>query len=80
MPEYGLIVISNNNLYGLINWKGQVILPCVLSDVYYSSSSGESKAYMEHDGVKYEIVKYLEENSNGSLERYTKDNDIFSEN
>ena len=80
VPEYGLIVFGKDGAYGLINWKGESTIAFALSAVYYVETVGEQKAYMESEGMEYDIINYLGEYE-GIIQRYETSNedDIFSD-
>lgn len=69
--EYGLFVLKKGDKYGLTNWEGQQIIGFSLSSVYFSNETGEKRAYMEADGKKYDIVKYLDDN--GTIKKYEQE-------
>lgn len=71
IQEYGLFVLKKGEKYGLINWEGQKIIGFSLSSVYFSNETGERRSYMEADGKKYDIVKYLDDN--GTIKKYEQE-------
>lgn len=62
IKEYGIIVLKKDNQYGLVNWKGRLIIDFVISSIYYSNETGEKRAYLESAEKKYDIVQLLSDN------------------
>lgn len=76
VPEYGLIVLEKDGMYGLVNWKGEERIQFLLSSIYYYNGTGEKKILMESDGMQYDLIEILE---NNGIERYEAEEDIFSD-
>lgn len=78
IPQYELIVIGQDDKYGLVNSQGNVLMEPVLDSIYSITSSGEENYYMtltrqeEQNGrlvdvqETFDLDEYLDANLGGS--------------
>lgn len=68
IPSYKAIVVGkekevNNKKtkeYAIYDYKGEQIIPCRLSNVYFITNAGVNTYYMEYEGHTLDVEKYIE--------------------
>ena len=63
IPDYNLIVVSQNKKYALVNSTGSMVIRPVLDDVYMTISSGKKYYYMNANDRKINIEEFLDSQS-----------------
>ena len=66
IPKQELIVVKNDNNYGIITKTGKVFIRPVLTRVYLENEDGTDKYYMIYNDKKVDIEKYYENNKGTS--------------
>lgn len=69
IPSYKAIVVGKKKTdnktekiqYGIYDYKGNEIVPCVLDNAYSITNNGVSTYYMEHNGQTINIEEYIEQ-------------------
>ena len=69
IEDYKSLIVQKDEYYGILNYKGETLIPCALTDVYYKISSGKkvyNMTYLENtmDVLDYLKEKYIKENAN----------------
>lgn len=59
LPKYEAIVVKKNDLYGIVNSKGEKLIAPYLTFVYSEQSNGITEDYMEYIGQKLKVSDYL---------------------
>ena len=59
MPQYEGIVVSRNNVYGLIDSEGKTLLPIALQSIYSITSEGEETYYMLYNNQLMNVIDYI---------------------
>ena len=59
LPKYEAIVVKKNDLYGIVNSKGEQLIAPYLTFVYSEQSNGITEDYMEYIGQKLKVSDYL---------------------
>ena len=60
IPKYELIVVKDNDLYGIYKSNGEQIIKTALSTVYSVTSKGEENYYMIADEETFDVIEYIE--------------------
>lgn len=79
VPEYEGIVVKKNEFYGLIDSKGEQLLPVVLKSIYSTTSAGEETYYMVYNEQVINVITYIEtyvkpKNNNSNLNNSQQNN------
>ena len=59
VPQYEGIVVSRNNVYGLIDSEGKTLLPIALQSIYSITSEGEETYYMLYNNQLMNVIDYI---------------------
>ena len=59
VPQYEGIVVSKNNVYGLIDSEGKTLLPIALQSIYSITSEGEENYYMLYNNQLMNVIDYI---------------------
>ena len=68
IPNYKAIVVGKEKEidskktkeYAIYDYKGEQIIPCRLSNVYFITNAGVNTYYMEYEGHTLDVEKYIE--------------------
>lgn len=60
VPKYNAIVVSKDGKYGLIDTRGNLILPCGADAIYSKTASGETTYYMLVQQNEVDLIDYLD--------------------
>lgn len=60
VPEYEGIVVKQGELYGLVDSKGNELLPAVLTSIYSTTSAGEETYHMIYNNQEMNVITYIE--------------------
>lgn len=60
IPNYNIVVVSQNNKYALINSSGKIVVQPVLDDVYMTINSGKKYYYMNVNNQIINIEEWLD--------------------
>ena len=60
IPSYEAIVICKDKLYGLVDSTGKELIPCALTSVYTTITSGIEDYYMIYNGETKDVIEYLD--------------------
>lgn len=74
VPKYEGIVIKSGNLYGIIDSKGEELIPTVVKSIYSTTSAGETNYYMISGEQVINVIDYIEKYVLPEQQRI-KDND-----
>lgn len=69
IPSYKAIVVGKEKEidkkktteYAIYDYKGEQIIPCALTNVYFITNAGVNTYYMEYKGTTLDVEKYIEE-------------------
>ena len=59
VPQYEGIVVSRNNVYGLIDSDGKSLLPIALQSIYSITSEGEETYFMLYNNQLMNVIDYI---------------------
>lgn len=54
------IVVSKDGAYGIIDYKGKLLVACIFDKIYTETEEGKSKFYIRLGETEFELDKYLE--------------------
>ena len=79
IPKYELIVVKDNDLYGIYKSNGEQIIRTALTSVYSITSKGEDTYYMVFNDEILNVIDYIDKyilntNKNSQPENNIKDN------
>lgn len=60
VPEYEGIVVRKDGLYGLIDSKGNQLLPIALKSIYSTTSEGEETYRMIYNNQEMNVITYIQ--------------------
>ncbi len=86
VPEYEGIVVKKDALYGLIDSKGNELLPIALKSIYSTTSAGEETYHMIYNNQEMNVITYIqtyvrpEAGNNSSNENNTNTNNVNGNN
>lgn len=61
IPDFEAIVVKEGDMYGIINAKGEELVPSVLTAVYSATSNGKETYYMIYQGQTINVINYLDQ-------------------
>lgn len=59
IPTYEMVVIRKGEKYGLINKKGELVIPCELSEVYSVTTEGITNYYIVYQKNTMNLTDYM---------------------
>ena len=82
IPDYNIMVVSQNKKYALVNSAGKIVIQPVLDDAYMTINSGKKYYYMSYNDRKIDITQFLDEqgpsnnNDNSTTENKTEETEV----
>ncbi|MCI9178189.1 MAG: hypothetical protein HFJ28_06570 [Clostridia bacterium] len=74
IPKYEGIVVKEGNMYGIIDSKGERLVPSVLSSVYSTTSEGKVTYSMIYESQEMNVITYIETYVRPTNNEENKDN------
>lgn len=60
IPNYEAIVVCKDKLYGIVDSTGKELIPCALTSVYTTITSGIEDYYMIYNENVMDVIEYLD--------------------
>ena len=60
IPEYKGIVVNKGKFFGVVDYKGNTLIPAGLDTVYSITNAGKDNFYMVYYEKTYDIIQYLD--------------------
>ena len=80
IDDYEAIVVGRDKLYGVVNSQGQELIPCALSSIYTTLTSGVKDYYMIYGEQTIDVIEYLSQNVKTTSTNTTANTNTMQEN